>query len=159
MQPHRARAIDGEPAHQHDTRLRARPHDHGNARQLRLKSLAEEPRQQPPDQPMFEMHLHHVGRVATIVQHRRLERDRSYRRIAPPLAQAFAMLAGTDPKVIERIVPAGILGEGGIGGIQMEGCDIADGLPASAVEREPRTRQCGGRHPLQILGIDADPLP
>ena len=32
MQACRARAIDGEPAHQHDTRLRAWPHDHGDAR-------------------------------------------------------------------------------------------------------------------------------
>ena len=68
------------------------------------------------------------------------------------------MLAGTHPQVIERIVPAGILRKGGIRRIQMEGCDFADGIPPGAVELKAGARQCGGRHALQIVGIDADAL-
>jgi hypothetical protein len=67
MQPLRAGTIHGEPAHQNDARLRARSQDHRYTRQPRLKSLAQESRQQPPDEPMFKVNLHHVARIAAIV--------------------------------------------------------------------------------------------
>jgi len=115
MQPQRAGAIDGEPAHQHHTRLRARAQDHGNARQSRLKSLAEK-----------------ASRPSSRTE--RLERDRSYRSLAPPLAKALAPLAGTNPQVVKCILPTGILGKSRIRGIQAKGSD-----PGAMETRRPGT--------------------
>jgi hypothetical protein len=67
MQPGGSGAKDGQAAHQHHAGLRARSVDYGHARQFRLKALAEETREKPPNKPVFEMHLHHVGGIPAAV--------------------------------------------------------------------------------------------
>ena len=54
---------------------RKRHRDHAQ-RQFRLKALAKETREKPPDKPVFEMYLDHVRGIAAVAHDRRLERDR-----------------------------------------------------------------------------------
>ena len=138
MQARRAGAIEGKPAHQHDARLRARPLDHGDARQARLEALAEgtateggapaDARDAPGPHPSRRGRRGRIGGSNAID---------AYRRIAAPLAQALAALARADAKIVERIVPAGIFGEGGIVGIEAEGRRRCRPAPLPPVETKP----------------------
>ena len=128
VQPRRAGTVDRKPSHQHDTRLRARPLDHGDARQPGLEALRQEARQQPSHQTVLEMDLHHLRRVAAVRQTRRLERDGADRHALAPFADPLAALARTLAQIVERILPAGFLGEGRVVGIEPEGGRIADSL-------------------------------
>ena len=118
VQPRRASPIDRKPPHQHHARLRAGPLDHGDARQAGLEALRQEARQQPTHQTVLEVDLHNFRRVAAVRQARRLERDGADRHALAPFADTLAALARTLAQIVERVLPAGFLGEGRIVGIE-----------------------------------------
>jgi hypothetical protein len=156
VQPGRSGAVHGEAPHQYDARLRARAFDHRNPRQPGLEALREEAREQPADQPVLEMDLHDLRRIAAIGESRRLEGDGADRCLAPPFVDPLAALARADAQVVERILPAGLLGESWVIGIELEGCRAADGLALGGGERQAGACECGARDPLQVVGVDAD---
>ena len=96
MQARRARSIEREPAEQDDARLRAGPEDDAGAREARRKALAQEARQQPPNEPMFEVELHDAFGVDAVLARRGPERDRAQRRVGAPVLQPLAALAPAD---------------------------------------------------------------
>ena len=156
--PRSAGAIDGQPAHQHDARLRAGSFDDGNPRQTGLEALRQEPRQQPAHQPVFEVNLHDFRRVAAVREPRRLERDGADRRALAPFGKPFAALARTRAQIVERVLPAGLLGEGGIVRVEPERSGLADSLGARRRRAKDRRAPGGADDPLKVMRIDPDAL-
>lgn len=154
MQARGAGPIDGQPSHEHQAGLRTRALDDGNARQARLESLGNEPRQKPAHQAMFEMDLDDLGRIAPVRQSRRLEGDGADRHFLAPFVDALAPFARTHAQVIERILPACLLGEGQVIGIELERGDLAYRFGARGVERQTGSREGGAHDALQVVRID-----
>ena len=158
MQARGAGAIDGQAPHEYEARLRARAFDDGDARQARLEPLRNEPRQKPAHQTMFEMDLDDLRRIAPVRQSRRLEGDGADRHFLAPFVDALAPFARAHAKIIERILPARLLGEGQVLGIELECGGLADCFGARGVERQTGARQGGTHDALEVVRIDADAL-
>jgi hypothetical protein len=63
MEPARARTKKGEAPQEDDTRLSARADDRGDAAHCGPETLADETRQQPLDETMLKVELHHILRL------------------------------------------------------------------------------------------------
>ena len=111
-----------------DTRLRAGPDDRAHPAEPAGETLAQEPRQQPSHQPVFEMDLDHVGCIdAGLRIPRRLERNGPQRRLGAPSLQSFAPAAVADAKIVKRLLPAAVTKHrhGGIEPEQLGGAHFA----------------------------------
>ena len=75
-----------------------------------------------------------------------------------PFADALAALARTHAQIVERVLPARLLGEGRMRRDRTEGRGLADRFRARGVERQTGARQRGADHALQIVRVDADAL-
>jgi hypothetical protein len=103
----RGRAIEGKATHHHDACLGPWALDNTNARQARLETLAQKPREQSTHEPVLDMNLDHIVRIALIGENWRLESDAAKQGISAPFTEALAALA----QIVEGIVPASILGK------------------------------------------------
>ena len=75
---------------------------------------------------MLDMDLHDIVGIASVGENRWLEGDIADRRIPAPVAHPLVALARADAQIVEGVVPAGILGERGIGRVEAVGVKVAD---------------------------------
>ena len=69
-----------------------------------------------------------------------------------PFADPLAALARAHAQIVESVLPAGLLGEGGVVGIEPEGGDLADGFRLRACRgRRPARASAAPTHALQIV--------
>src|SRR5258708_20924007 len=79
--------------------------------------------------------------------------------MGPPLSEALTTLARSNPQIVESVIPAGVLSEGRIRGIQPEGFYVTHRCTAGVVQHIASARQRGGGHPMQIFGINTHAFP
>jgi hypothetical protein len=122
MEPAGGRAKKGEPPQEDDARLRARADDGGDTADGRPKALAEETRQQPLDEAMLEVELHHILRLGLPLSDvRRLEDEAAHGRFTPPTRPVSRVCRPARPQLVEQRGPARVLGEARRFGIEQHG--------------------------------------
>ena len=110
------------------------------------KPCDEEARQQPAHQPMLEMDLHDVRRVAAVRQHAAARRRWRGPARRAPLVEPLAALARARAQIVEGVLPAGILGEGGMRRDRAgRSSTLPTGSPRARVERQAGARQARRR--------------
>ena len=151
--------IEREPADQHDARLRAWPDNRADSAEATGKALAEEPRQQSPHQPVFEVDLHHVRRIdAALGIARGLESDSHQRCRSTPGLKSLLPTSAADAKIVQRFLPTTV-SKHCCGGIKPEKLCAADLACARRIERAAGTTERRGDDCFQVRRFHADPFP